>query len=103
MARVKIYTRKWCGYCTSALQLLDQESLAYDHVDATNDGDTRTWLVRVTGRDTVPQIFIDGRSLGGYTELRALQRSGELARLMAVVPAVDSPNPVAPGERPAKA
>jgi len=81
--RVKIYTRRWCGYCTRALALLDERGIAYEHVDATGDSATRAWLVTATGRSTVPQIFIDGRSIGGCDELRALDRSGELARLLA--------------------
>ncbi len=86
-ARVKIYTRKWCGYCTAAISLLDGKSIAYDHVDATADQATRAWLVTATGQRTVPQIFIDERSIGGFTELRALDRSGELERLLAIEPA----------------
>lgn len=85
--RVKIYTRAWCGYCTRALALLDQRGIAYDHVDATYDPATRAWLVEATGGlTTVPQIFIDGAPIGGYTDLAALDRSGELARRLASPP-----------------
>ena len=82
-AQVKMYTRKWCGYCTRAQNLLDGKGIAYEHVDATNDPATRAWLVQATGQRTVPQIFIDGRSIGGYDELRALDRRGDLDRLLA--------------------
>jgi len=82
-AHVKIYTRKWCGYCTAAQNLLDEKGVEYEHVDASGDQQTRAWLVQVTGRRTVPQIFIDGKSIGGYDELRALERRGELDRLLA--------------------
>ena len=81
-AHVKIYTRQWCGYCTAALELLDQKGIEYEHVDCTGDQKTRTWLVQATGRSTVPQIFIDGKPIGGYDDMRALDRKGELDRMI---------------------
>ena len=85
MARVKIYTRKWCGYCTSALRLLDSKGIAYEHVDATGDQETRAWLRQATGQSTVPQIFLDGESIGGSDELHDLDASGELDRRLAQI------------------
>jgi glutaredoxin 3 len=85
-AHVKIYTRRWCGYCTAAEELLKQKGVAYEHVDATGDPATRKWLVEVTGRTTVPQIFIDGKPIGGYDDLRALDRAGKLDALLAGKP-----------------
>lgn len=82
-AHVKMYTRRWCGYCTAAERLLNEKGVAYEHVDCTGDHATRRWLVDTTGRHTVPQIFIDGVSIGGYDELRALERRGELDKLLA--------------------
>jgi glutaredoxin 3 len=82
VAQVKIYTRQWCGYCTRALRLLDAKNIAYEHVDATNDQSTRAWLAKTTGQSTVPQIFIDGRSIGGCDELHDLERRGELDRML---------------------
>jgi glutaredoxin 3 len=81
-AHVKIYTRRWCGYCTAALNLLDEKGIEYEHVDATGDRETRRWLQEVTGRGTVPQIFIDGQPIGGYDDMRALDRKGELDRMI---------------------
>lgn len=81
-AHVKIYTRKWCGYCTAAINLLDEKGVDYEHVDCSGDQPTRAWLVKATGRSTVPQIFIDGKPIGGYDDLRALDRRGELDRLL---------------------
>ena len=78
-----MYTRRWCGYCTAAERLLDQKNVTYEHIDTTGDHATRRWLADVTGRSTVPQIFIDGQSIGGYDELRALERTGELDRMLA--------------------
>jgi glutaredoxin 3 len=82
-AQVKIYTRDYCGYCTAALRLLDEKGVAYEHVNATGDQKTRTWLVQATGRSTVPQIFIDDKPIGGYDDLNALNRRGELDKLLA--------------------
>jgi glutaredoxin 3 len=82
-AHVKLYTRKWCGYCSAAERLLARKGVAYEHVDATGDHETRRWLLEVTGRSTVPQIFIDGRAIGGYDDLCALDDTGALDRLLA--------------------
>jgi len=71
----------WCGYCHSALRLLEQKGVAFEQIDA-SDGATRRWLREVTGRTTVPQIFIAGTSVGGYTDIRALDERGELDRML---------------------
>jgi glutaredoxin 3 len=81
-AHVKMYTRRWCGYCTAAERLLSEKNVTYEEIDCTGDHATRRWLVDATGRHTVPQIFIDGVSIGGYDELRALERRGELDPLL---------------------
>jgi glutaredoxin 3 len=82
-AQVTIYTRQWCGYCTAAERLLQSKGVAFENIDCTGDHAKRQWLVEVTGRNTVPQIFIDGRPIGGYDDMRALDRKGELDKLLA--------------------
>ena len=82
-AMVRIYTRRGCGYCEMALDLLRDKGVAFDHIDATGDHALRRWLTEVTGQHTVPQIFINGRPVGGYSDIRALDRRGELDRLLA--------------------
>jgi glutaredoxin 3 len=82
-AHVKIYTRQWCGYCTAAEHLLKTKGVEFEKIDCTGDQDKRKWLAEVTGRTTVPQVFIDGRPVGGYDDLRALDRAGELDKLLA--------------------
>ncbi|MBA3501338.1 MAG: glutaredoxin 3 [Myxococcota bacterium] len=82
-AHVKMYTRKWCGYCTAAENLLDAKGVEYEQIDCTGDHATRAWLLKETGRSTVPQIFIDGKPVGGYDDLRALDRRGVLDRMLA--------------------
>jgi len=89
-ADVKIYTREACGYCTAALRLLDKKGVQFEHIDCTGDPKTRRWLAEVTGQSTVPQIFINGRSVGGYTDIRALDLRGELDRLLAEAPQASS-------------
>jgi len=83
MADVTIYTTHYCPYCIRAKALLDQKGVAYREVDVTNDNSERLRLVeRSGGRRTVPQIFIDGKSIGGYDELAALDRAGELDSML---------------------
>jgi len=82
-AEVKIYTRQWCGYCTAAERLLKAKGVAFENIDCTGDPAKREWLAKVTGRTTVPQIFIDGCAIGGYDDMRALDRTGELDKLLA--------------------
>jgi glutaredoxin 3 len=81
--RVEMYRTRYCGYCTMAARLLDRERVPFTEIDISGDHERRRWLAQVTGRRTVPQIFIDGRSIGGYDELAALARRGELESLRA--------------------
>ena len=81
--RVTVYTTTFCTYCVRAKRLLETRGIPFEEVDVTNDDDRRDWLVQTTKRKTVPQIFIDGRGIGGSDELHAMDRSGELGRIMA--------------------
>jgi glutaredoxin 3 len=80
---VVVYLTPWCPYCKMARRLLDSRRIAYEPIDVTGDEPARAWLRQASGQSTVPQIFVHGKSVGGYTELAALDRSGELARLLA--------------------
>jgi glutaredoxin 3 len=80
---VVLYTTKWCGYCHLALRMLKKRGIAFEEIGVDGNGDAREWLRSTTGRTTVPQIFVHGRSIGGYTDLAALDESGELERLLA--------------------
>ena len=90
-ADVKMYTRRWCGYCTAAERLLEAKGIPFEQIDCTGDSKTRKWLVEATGRTTVPQIFIGGQPIGGYDDLRALDRRGDLDKLLRGVGASDPP------------
>ncbi|MBK7535500.1 MAG: glutaredoxin 3 [Myxococcales bacterium] len=83
---VKIYTTPWCGYCRAAERLLTKKRVAFENQDVSDDPKTRSWLVTASGQTTVPQIFIDGKSIGGFSELDALDRRGELDRLLGLSP-----------------
>lgn len=80
-ARVRLYTTPYCGYCTSAKQLLRRQGIAYEEHDVGQDHALRERLSHETGWRTVPMIFVEERFVGGYTELAALNAKGGLAHL----------------------
>ena len=82
MARIQVYTTRWCGYCVRAKALLDGRGLDYDEVSLDDEVGFRQKLLDLTGGWTVPQVVIDGRPIGGYTELRRLDREGRLDALL---------------------
>jgi glutaredoxin 3 len=79
---VTIYTTTYCPYCHAAKDLLTEKGVCFTEVDVTGDAGERARLARQTGQRTVPQIFVDDRSIGGYDELAALERQGELDALL---------------------
>ena len=83
MAKVEIYTTLLCGFCYRAKKLLDQKGVAYTEVDLMAQPDKRQEMVRRAGRSSVPQIFIDGRHIGGCDDLYALEARGGLDPLLA--------------------
>jgi glutaredoxin 3 len=82
MADVRIYTTPFCGYCTHAKRLLERKGVRYEEIDVAGDFALRRWLAQTSGQRTVPQIFIDGRCYGGYTDIAALDRQGQLDRVL---------------------
>jgi glutaredoxin 3 len=82
VARVQMYTTRWCVYCTRAKVLLEGKEIAFEEISMDDDPAFRRKLVDLTGGWTVPQILIDGRPIGGYTELRELERAGCLEQLL---------------------
>ena len=82
--RVQVYTTTYCAFCVRAKSLLTKREIPFEEIDVTNDPDKREWLVTKTGKKTVPQIFIDGDAVGGSDDLAAMDRSGELARRLAL-------------------
>jgi glutaredoxin 3 len=83
MARIEMYTTAWCGYCHRAKTLLHQKGLPYEEIRVDEQPGFRARLQERTGGWTVPQIVIDDRPIGGYTELWQLDRAGLLDDLAA--------------------
>jgi glutaredoxin 3 len=81
-----MYSTTYCAYCVRAKMLLKRRGIPFEEIDVTGDDEKRKWLVETTRRKTVPQIFIDGESIGGYEELAALDRKGALAGLAGSAP-----------------
>jgi len=79
---VILYTTSWCGYCVRAKALLDRKGVAYHEIDVDANPAKRAEMMARSRRRTVPQIFIGELHIGGSDELAALERSGELDRLL---------------------
>jgi glutaredoxin 3 len=78
MAAIVIYTKDWCGYCHSAKQLLGTLGYKFEEIDVTDNLQRYQEMRQRSGRSTVPQIFIDGVSVGGYNELSTMFREKRL-------------------------
>jgi glutaredoxin 3 len=83
MARIQIYTTRWCGYCVRAKMLLEDRGLDYEEISLDDDPTFRRRLHELTGGWTVPQILVDAEPIGGYAELWRLDRSGALEERLA--------------------
>ena len=83
MSRVRLYTTPLCPYCARAKALLAGKGVEFEEIDVFMDADARREMVEKSGRQTVPQIFIGERHIGGSDELHALERAGELDPLLA--------------------
>ena len=83
MAKVEIYTKFLCPFCTRAKKLLETKGAAFEEYDISMGGPKRAEMIeRSGGRTTVPQIFIDDRHIGGSDDLAALDRAGGLDPLL---------------------
>lgn len=82
MSKVIVYSKDNCPYCTMAKQLLDSHQIAYEEIRIDLDDSKREEMMRLSNRRTVPQIFINDTSIGGYDDLAALVRAGKLDALL---------------------
>jgi glutaredoxin 3 len=73
-----MYSTRWCGYCVRAKTLLESKGIEYEEISLDDEPAFRQKLFDLTGGWTVPQILIDGKPIGGYTELWRLDRDGRL-------------------------
>jgi glutaredoxin 3 len=76
--RVTVYTTSYCPYCVRAKALLKRKGVDFEEIAVDGDDARRLWLVEQTGQRTVPQIFAGERPLGGFSDLDALDRAGQL-------------------------
>ena len=81
-APIVIYTRPFCGFCARALGLLRNKGVTFNEIEAGFDPEKRKEMVARSGRSTYPQIFIGETHIGGCDDMMALDRSGELDRLL---------------------
>jgi len=82
MADVTIYRTQYCPYCDMAERLFESLDVDFDEIDVTDDDEKREELINRTGQKTVPQIFINGESVGGYDDVRELKDKGELQEML---------------------
>jgi len=83
MATVRMYSTQFCGFCRAAKQYLKQvKNVTVEEIDLSSDAERRMELAEETGQRTVPMIFIGDRFVGGYDDLRDLDRAGDLDALL---------------------
>ncbi len=82
MAKVIIYTTNSCPYCVMAKTLLNARHVAFEEIRIDLDESKRDEMMKLSNRRTVPQIFINDQSIGGYDDLAALAKSGKLDNLL---------------------
>lgn len=90
-AQVVLYVTEYCPYCVRAKALLKQKGVAFREINVEDRADLRTWLVDRSGQRTVPQVFVNGEALGGFTDIAALDRAGKLDAKLATDPGANDP------------
>ena len=83
MKNITMYTGPMCNFCDAAKRLLSRNNLKYEEIDiSTKDGLRDEMIKKANGKRTIPQIFFDDHHVGGYTELRALEKENKLNDLL---------------------
>ncbi|MEO1201428.1 MAG: glutaredoxin 3 [Pseudomonadota bacterium] len=82
MPVTEIYFKSWCPYSRRALALLASKRVDYTPIDVTNDPEREAEMRQRAGRTSVPQIFVGDRHLGGFDDIDALDRAGELDAIL---------------------
>jgi glutaredoxin 3 len=80
--RIVMYASPFCGYCGAAKRLLAGKGVEYTEIDVIAEPERRAEMMELSGRRTVPQIFIGDKHVGGYDDLKALDSTGELDELL---------------------
>jgi glutaredoxin 3 len=86
MTKVRVYSKKNCPFCVRAKDLLQRKGVPYEEIDVEGQDDLRIWLAETTGQKTVPQIFAGERSLGGFSDIDALDKLGKLDPILRGAP-----------------
>jgi alkyl hydroperoxide reductase subunit F len=89
MNKIEIYSKDWCPYCAKAKSLLQSRQIDYSEIDITADRAQEQEMIERSNRRTVPQIFIDGESIGGYDDLASVNASGELDQRLGLSSDID--------------
>ena len=83
MKNITIYTGPMCNYCDAAKRLLTRNNLTYNEIDiAKVDGAMDEMIKKANGKRTIPQIFFEDQHIGGYDEVRALEKEKKLQDLL---------------------
>lgn len=85
MNKIEIYSKEWCPYCSKAKSLLKSKGLEYQEIDITSDDARERQMMERSKRRTVPQVFVDGKTIGGYDDLAGLNATGELDELLGII------------------
>ena len=80
--RILLYGTETCPYCTAARMLLTKKGVEFEDVLVSRDPEKRVEMERLTGGQTVPQILIDGKAVGGYDDIYALDQAGRLDEMI---------------------
>ena len=80
--KVVIYTTQGCPYCADAKELLNKKGVKYEEIQVDKDPNKLAEMIKLSQRRSVPQLFIDKKSIGGFDDLSKLAASGELATLL---------------------
>ena len=80
--KIAIYVKARCQRCWRAKRLLRRRNYAFEVIDVSDDDGLLNWLIEATGSKTVPQLFVDGRLVGDFAVIKALDSSGDLDRLV---------------------
>jgi glutaredoxin 3 len=78
MTKILMYSTRCCPFCMMARRLLDAKGVCYEEISVESDMDQRREMQRISGRHTVPQVFIGKRHVGGYEDLAAAEQAGQL-------------------------
>lgn len=82
MSKIVIYTTAVCPYCQNAKNLLQKKGLSYIEIAVDKDKEKMEEMIKLSGRRTVPQIFINDKPIGGFDDLSVLNSSGQLDNLL---------------------